>query len=165
MKSVPVLIDLVLLPYPDLTFLSSAPVNKSPQPSAPSPSEEMSPSQSHEQLLEQTPKEECPVPMTTLPAPEAVPQTKPIPPPTSQLRKRNSPAASQTVVYPSKESCLKCVYCYHTTFHVPLFKFYAAFPSSSQASRQQARSLVWRLRFASPLIWLMPVRLLASTIV
>ncbi|KAA1476073.1 hypothetical protein DENSPDRAFT_842962 [Dentipellis sp. KUC8613] len=42
---------------------------------------------------------------TTVPSRPPLPQTKPIPPPASQPRKRPSSAASQTVVYPPKESC------------------------------------------------------------
>ncbi|TFY66358.1 hypothetical protein EVG20_g4731 [Dentipellis fragilis] len=44
-------------------------------------------------------------PETTVPPRPPLPQTKPIPPPASQPRKRPSSAASQTVVYPPKESC------------------------------------------------------------
>src|SRR5258707_1071128 len=45
-----------------------------------------------------------------LTVPPSIPTTptKPVPPPTPQPRKWN-PLASQTVVYPSKESCSKCV--------------------------------------------------------
>jgi len=75
----------------------------------------------------------------------AVTPTKPIPPPTSRPRKRDTIFDNQRVVYPPKESCFGYVICLPSS--TLLHSIALVFVSWCPVSRKGVPSLEWRRRF------------------